>query len=342
MTPTQPAPPHPASAGFLPCSQGVSAPGRLASVLVLALVLLGTAGAAGARQGSPPVAVLSEARGAVEVRTRGAKSFVVVHGRRALGDGDTVRVRAGGAAVLTLGGVKRALKPGDLVLVSAAKAWTARPGRPLPERREQSVLGALGRAARTVPSAATSARPDKDPEFRALSPCEDTLLDGRPSLSWTPLAGALKYEIVVEDSGGKEVWTASLRGAAQLVYPAGRAPLEPGDYRWTVTAFPPNGDASPASSGFRLPSPEQARKASAAVADARRCGDGKNPNLALIAVYLEYGLYTKAEGALTEALARGPDDAALRLLLAHALFAMKRPAAGKAEYERAAALARSE
>src|SRR5205085_10765460 len=118
---------------------------------------------------------------------------------------------------------------------------------------------ALGRAARTVPSATTGTRPGQEPAFRALAPRYDTLLDGRPTLSWTPLPGARKYDVTVEDSEGNYPWAPDpVRAGAHIVYPPDMEPLKPGRYTWNVIASLAGGESESAVSGFTVPSMQEA------------------------------------------------------------------------------------
>ena len=73
---------------------------------------------------------------------------------------------------------------------------------------------------------------------------------GEPVLAWSAVAGATSYEVVVaRDAAFHEV-------ALRLTSPEPRLPLrgalEPGDYRWRVTARDGRGLASPPSEPRRL------------------------------------------------------------------------------------------
>jgi hypothetical protein len=75
---------------------------------------------------------------------------------------------------------------------------------------------------------------------RVLAPRKTKLLNPRPTLRWTPIAGATQYKVMVRGQNARSqnpYWNAYVPSGAKLDYPAGAPPLEADtDYKLIVSA----------------------------------------------------------------------------------------------------------
>src|SRR5262249_2353314 len=75
---------------------------------------------------------------------------------------------------------------------------------------------------------------------RDVAPDKTKLLDPRPTLRWTPVAGATSYKIIVRGQkarGQNPYWNMNVPSVTKLDYPAGAPPLEADtDYKLIVSA----------------------------------------------------------------------------------------------------------
>jgi hypothetical protein len=271
----------------------------------------------------PAVATLTGIHGMVEVRPEGAAEWARVTATRPLRDGDRIRVGKGGQAMLWQEQcARRALKEGDLVTVSAGKRWLEG-GRPaLPPERQRAWNDLLDSAGKSSRSQETLVRTGNPNQEIVLSPRNETVLEARPTFVWNAEGsdGRGKVQLYRDD---RLIWEKA-GATSPLAYPPRAPRLQPGRYQWQVYVRLASGRLEMEAAEFTVPSATTATRirreiASARYAGTRRAGESGTmaPDLPLISLYFEHGLYTPAEAALKKAVTAAPEDETLRLLLAH-------------------------
>jgi len=175
----------------------------------------------------------------------------------------------------------------------------------------------------------------EDANLTLLEPRNSFILDGKPTFVWTRAANATKYVVNIYDGNEKVVCSQSTTDL-KLLYPSACNPLEPGAYKWDVTAQ--IGDKvsdDPAlydATSFARPDLTQTGDIVSAVQHAQTISES---DIAARSVYaatlLEHHLYPQAEVELLRSLRDDPADQALWALLIETYFQMKRwPAREKA------------
>lgn len=161
-------------------------------------------------------------------------------------------------------------------------------------------------------AAATRGDPGTGEFPLVISPRKTKLLDPRPLLRWTPVAGAASYAVNLQGTS----WSTVVEGATELAYPAGAPALQPGTaYRLVVEA---NGRSSneeaSAGLGFTLLGEAGARRVRDSEAKIRALGLPDASALLLLAnQYANAGLVAEAIGLL-EAAGEPAESALARLL----------------------------
>lgn len=274
------------------------------------------------------VATLTDVRGTVEVKARGAKAWAAVKGTQKLYEGDSVRVGKGGRATLLQAGCPpRVLNEAKTVTVSASKKWLGSAGQKcVTAKQHKSLLKVLDSMAKSSRSQGALVRPGNPDAEIVLSPRFENVLDGRPTFVWKDCGQGSRYTLeVFRDE--TPVWEAKTT-ETRIAYPSDRAPLKAGGYQWQVYVQTPDGKRDVDSSAFTVLDAATAQKIRAELSDAKTLAPDKSAvNLPLICLYVEHKLYTSAESALQQALTTALDDETLRQLLAHVYSLTGRPQA---------------
>jgi hypothetical protein len=268
---------------------------------------------------------MTGAGGAVALKPAGNKNWKNVSGTRPLFEGDALRVGQGGRATLYQPGCPpRVLKEGEALVASAGKRWLAGDGaRPITLAQYGSLLRLFDSAARSARSQPTLVRPVTPEAEIARSPRAELVLDGRPAFLWNVDEPDSRSELELYQ-GDRLVWEAKT-DQHELAYPADRPALKPGGYQWQVYVTTPLGKQVADGAPFTVPAAAAAEKIRSDVGAAQALLPAAGGvNLPLISAYVTHRLYTPAEAALRQALSAAPDDAALRLLLAHVYSLMGR------------------
>jgi hypothetical protein len=135
---------------------------------------------------------------------------------------------------------------------------------------------------------------------RVVAPRKTKLLNSRPTLRWTPVAGATQYKVIVRgqnERGQNPYWNTYVPSATKLDYPAGAPPLEADtDYKLIVSAGGRQSDeeAEPGL-GFALLKSDKAKEARDAEKKIHALGLPDAPTRLLIAyLYAAYDLNAEA------------------------------------------------
>jgi hypothetical protein len=198
---------------------------------------------AGPADERPVVAMVLQTRGKISLqRLTGKARRLAVMDRLRAGD----KIIAGPRAEVTLfilaGGWHETLRPGARATLgpkgcspdgSVTRFRPRLPRQNLDGLREELRAGKIGGVGLRDPA-------DKTPPPRITPILGTTVLTGRPSFCWPPVAGAQEYQVLLlsgaEGPDGRRLWKATAR-EPHLAYPKTQAPLHAGyRFRWRVTA----------------------------------------------------------------------------------------------------------
>lgn len=275
------------------------------------------------------VALLADPEGDVRV-TRGRHTERVKEKEhRLLNVGDVVSVNGAGTVV-----IYQAYVPVTR-LRSKQQYKVERRSPPPPERGLNTeeftrfkVLYVSARRNRRNPSPATMGGPE-DTSLTLLEPRNSVALSRQPLFTWNCVSGATKYEFSVYDKNDKVICTESV-SETQLTLPGKCKPLDPGDYKWDVTArigdrVSDNAALYDATS-FTVVTDERTKEMTSALEHARAVGAGGGAEAISVyaSVLMESKLYPQAESELRRALEWSPKDQTLWALLIETYAQMKR------------------
>jgi hypothetical protein len=190
---------------------------------------------------SPPVAMVLDVRGRVEVQPMEGASHRITIGEL-LYAGERLAVPADGSATLAFLGIgaRERLRP---AIEATVGPDGCAPSESVAERRAQrpAVASALkgvrpatdaSRKAGVVFRGVAARLPESPP---AVSPMFGAMVASeRPSLSWEPDAGAKGYRVRLLSSAGRELWEAE-SAVPSLAYPKDEEALQPSYlYSWEI------------------------------------------------------------------------------------------------------------
>src|SRR5215813_1744791 len=259
------------------------------AALFLALELTGDGGkAVPARAQAPDANVGSDSglnvivalQGQVIMKRKGWSAFAPARLGTTLQRGDLLRLEGSSQAKVVCANLTISDVPRDLS------------GVPCPATRP--ILIYLGDKVTATRSYGEGAFP------RVVAPRKTKLLDPRPTLRWTPVAGATSYKIIVRGQkarGQNPYWNMNVPSVTKLDYPAGAPPLEADtDYKLIVSASGHQSDEETEPGlGFALLRSDKAKEARDAEKKIRSLGLPDAPTRLLIAhLYAAYDLKAEA------------------------------------------------
>jgi|SRR6185369_15192129 len=168
----------------------------------------------------------------------------------------------------------------------------------------------------------------EDAVLISLEPRNSVVLGSRPTFIWNQIANATKYLVNIYNTNGSVICTETTNNT-KLTLPDNCPPLEPGEYKWDVTARLGNQalknsalyDASP----FSVATEKEVLNISGEINHAQALSaTNDDASLIYITTLMEYGLYPLAEKELHGALERAPTNDLLWSLLMETYSRMKR------------------
>jgi hypothetical protein len=259
-----------------------------------------------AARAQPSAALISDLSGSASVRSTNRKAMpaarfdaIAVDEVIEVGPASRVTLVLAGGKRFELGSGARAAVAVDRLTSSSGPILELAPLPPLPR------IAALDESRPKGPAGGIRLR---GPQIMGLSPNDASTLAIRTKLRFTPVAGASKYGIEIEDDSGRRVFGVETT-APEVIVPTGV--LEPGvAYQWTVRTLDLFGATARGESPFRTLSREDERDR-----DALRLSlhaDGGAGALALLAAVDQgLGLYAEALEGFREALKKAPEDQAI-------------------------------
>jgi hypothetical protein len=278
------------------------------------------------------VALLDQPEGDVWLK-RGRRRPQRVRAEMLLNVGDVVSVNGNGTVV-----IYQAYVPVTRLGANERFKVVRRTPPPLPRGLRSDEFTSLvviyyrtSRSNRQKPSPVTMGG-SEDARLTLLEPRNSVALERRPAFNWSRVSDATKYVLNVYKVAGKEETVVCTETTAEtrLTLPDKCQPLDPGGYKWEVTAQ--IGDRvsdDPAlydATTFTIVSPKRAAAIIEARAHARYVAE--NGSAEAVAVYasalMKAKLYPEAEVELRKALERSPKDQALWALLIETYAQIKR------------------
>lgn len=241
------------------------------------------------------IASLIDLQGQVSVRRRGWREFQAAAFGMELRRGDVLKVGASSRATVYCAERRYELSTGL---------------HPVPCKGDRPI--GTGPAGNTMPT-----RSDAQGLLypQVISPRKTKLLNDRPELRWTAVAGAKAYRVVVR--GPNVNWSAEVSGKTELVYPGDAPTLVAGaPYRLTVVAGERSSDEEGQPGlGFTLLNAEEAQALRAEEAGLRAQGLQERTARFLTAqLYASRGLYAEAIEILEELSKSWPESSLERAL----------------------------
>jgi hypothetical protein len=261
----------------------------------------------------PAAAIVSALSGSAVIRQAGGNTLSPIACFDWIAPGSQIEVTAGSRLVLVLlTGTRFELLSGSTASVSAS-GLTKRSG----EIRQLASVPAIPRVEGISPSVRPGASPGgvrlRGEQIAGLYPSADSVtLAGATVLSFSPVKGASRYRVTVEDRRGAPVFSQDTE-STDLALPSGR--LRPAaTYYWKVETLDRIGGAAEGQSGFATLSAngERARRTLNLALEA----DGDARSLALLAeIDRKLGLLREARERLRGAAAKAPDDTEIQQAL---------------------------
>jgi hypothetical protein len=180
---------------------------------------------------------------------------------------------------------------------------------------------------RNKPSPATMGGPEVG-ILTLLEPRNSSVLVLRPHFKWSQVSNATKYILSIYKADESLICTETT-AKTELGLPSSCGPLNPGDYKWDVTAQVGNQTSDNSAlydaTSFTVVSEEREQEISKAVRHASTISrNNRDAILVLVTILLEHKLYPRAEAELLDALGRAPANQSLWTLLIETYGRMKR------------------
>lgn len=272
------------------------------------------------------VALLTQPEGTVRVK-RGQRTLTATDGML-LEVGDVVRVQGDGAAVIYQAYV-------SVTRLAANQNFNVTRRLPPPPERTLTtaeftsfkVQYAVANRNRSNRSPVTMGGPE-NADLTLLEPRSSVVLTRRPIFRWSRVPDATTYLVNIYDKNESLVCAEST--PETRLSPPGRCqPLEPGDYKWEVTArMGGRVSGNPAfydATSFTVVTEQQATEIDKAVEHAREMAEGAHEAAPIyVSTLMESKIYPLAEAELLVALERSPRDQTLWALLIETYAHMKR------------------
>ena len=253
---------------------------------------------------TPIAALISELSGTASITSTPAAGTNNARRFDAIDVGATLETGPESRAVIVLAGGRRfALGPKARATIAAKHlAAASGPITELPPLPPMPRIVALDESRPKGPPGGVRLRAGA---ITGLRPFHTVTLAERTTLRFTPVSGASKYAVEIEDDSGRRIFAVEST-TPEVVVPV--RVLEPGtSYYWTVRTLDKFGGAARGTSEFRTLSADEAQVRQAL----RRAltADDSGSNLALLAeIDRRLGLDQEALDGFRAALARQPDD----------------------------------
>lgn len=252
----------------------------------------------------PLAALISDISGDVSVTSKPGGAVTKAQRFDAIPLGALVVTGASGRAEIVLAGGQRFELRAKARATIAEKSLTARSGpvTDLPSFPALPRMAALDESRPAGPAGGVRLRGG---EIVGLQPSHIVTLAERTKLRFSPVAGASRYAVEIQDDSGRRIFAAE-SSASEVVVPAGI--LAPGgSYYWTVQTLDKVGGTVRGSAEFRTLSAEDARVRDSLLRTLE--SDASSGGLALRAeIDRRLGLSEEALNGFRAALARAPDD----------------------------------
>jgi hypothetical protein len=180
---------------------------------------------------------------------------------------------------------------------------------------------------RSKPSPATMGGPE-DAILTLLEPRNSVVLARRPTFTWSRVSNATKYVVSIYKKGDSPVCTEST-SETRLALPGKCRPLNPGGYKWEVTAQVgkqvSDNSALYDATSFTVATRRRAAKINRTISKAQAiAANDSEAKLIYITALMKYELYPRAEAELLRALKLRPANQSLWALLMETYARMKR------------------
>lgn len=256
----------------------------------------------------PLAALISDLSGEVLMKSTLAGAATKAQRFDAITAGTTIEVGADSRAEIVLAGGQRFELRAKARATIAEKNLTSTSG-PVTELPPLPALPRIAALDESRPKGPPGGPRLRGGMISGLHPSHIVTLAERTMLRFSPVAGASRYGVEVQDDAGRRIFAAEST-ASEVVVPAGV--LQPGaSYYWTVQTLDKFGGAARGASEFRTLSAEEAgfRQAVLRALEA----EGNSRGVALQAeIDRRLGLYQEALEGFRTALARTPGDRAIQ------------------------------